>query len=287
MIGLGITGLGIILTLTSSFVTVPAGCRGVQVRFGKVQEDSLTEGFHVINPLNDVEILSVRVGKDEEKYAAETSDTQSVDIKVILNWRPKAENIATLYRDYGVNYQATLIPPAIRESIKAEIAKYKVTDLIAERPQIHHNVQQALNIWLQKYNIEVLEVGIADIDFSDKYDAAIETKQVQEQAALQKKYELDRTVIEAQMAAAKAKGDADSRIAEAKGTAEAVTLAAKAEAEALQIRGEAQATYNRKVAESLSPLLIQTEYLKKWDGQLPRYTLGNGSSTMLMLPQEK
>lgn len=28
MIGLGITGLGIILTLTSSFVTVPAGCRG-------------------------------------------------------------------------------------------------------------------------------------------------------------------------------------------------------------------------------------------------------------------
>lgn len=46
----------------------------------------------------------------------------------------------------------------------------------------------------------------------------------------------------------------------------------------------AQADYNRQVAQSLNELLIQTEYLKKWDGKLPVYTVGSNTTPMLMLP---
>jgi regulator of protease activity HflC (stomatin/prohibitin superfamily) len=286
-IGIGVAMLGLLLLFTSGFVIVDAGYRGVVVLFGNVDEKNcLREGFHWVNPFSSVVKMSARVEKDEEAHQAETSDTQSVTIKVITNWRPSGDVMASLYKNYGMEYATKIIPPAVRESVKAEVAKYKVTELINKRPEIHHNVQANINTWLNKYGLEVLEIAIGDIDFSDNYDKAIEAKQVQEQQALQKQYELQKTKTEAEMAAAKAKGEADSKIAEATGAAESVKLAAQAEADALKIRGEAQADFNRKVSESLSPLLIQAEYLKRWDGKLPVYTLGSGSSTMLMLPTD-
>lgn len=271
-------------TLAISMITViSAGHRGVMILFGDVQEKVLPEGFHIVNPFVSVVEMSARIEKDEEQQMAETSDTQSVVVSIITNWRPKADALAMLYKDYGLEYYKKIVTPAVRESVKAEVAKHKVTDLISKRPEIHEGVKTAINTWLNKYNLEVLEVGIGDIDFSEKYDAAIEAKQVQEQEALQKKYELEKTKTEAEMSVATAKGEADSRIERANGEAESLKLAARAEAEALSIRAEAQASFNRKVAESLSDLLIQSEYLKRWDGKLPVYTLGN-SPTMMMLP---
>jgi len=284
-IGAGIIGgIGTIMVSTASFVTVEQGHKGVVIFFGKVQEEVLGEGFHIINPLANVKQLSARIEKDEEICNCETSDTQSVSIKIITNWRPDGIKMAALYKDYGENYAQKILPPAVKESVKAEIAKYKVIDIVEKRSTIHANAQETINKWLNKYGLELLEIGITDIDFSDKYDKAIEEKQLQEQQSLQKKYELDKTVTEAQMAEAKAKGEADSQVAAARGAAESVKLAAQAEADALKIRGEAQAEYNKRVAESLSPLLIQLDYLKKWDGRLPVYTLGGNASPMIMIP---
>jgi hypothetical protein len=53
-------------------------------------------------------------------------------------------------------------------------------------------------------------------------------------------------------------------------------------AEALRLKGEAEAAYNAKVASSLTPVLIQQQYLSKWDGRLPVYALGGGAGTPLI-----
>ncbi len=280
-------GIGLLSTISSTFVVVDAGHRGVVTMLGEVKDTVLEEGLNFVNPLATVYEMSARVEKIEEAHTAETSDTQSVTVSVIINWRPEGDALASLYKNYGNEYFRKIIPPAAREAIKSEVAKYKVTDLIAKRPIIHKNVKDYVNEWLSKYNISVLEVAIGDIDFSEKYDAAIEAKQVQEQQALQKEYELQRVETEAKMAAAVAKGEADSAIAKALGQAESVKLEAQAQADALRIRGEAQADYNKKVAESLSHMLLQSDYLKKWDGKLPVYSLGESSNTMLMLPTGK
>ena len=47
--------------------------------------------------------------------------------------------------------------------------------------------------------------------------------------------------------------------------------AADGEAQALKIKGDAEAEYNRKIAASLSPLIVQQMMLDKWDGKLPIY----------------
>lgn len=277
----------VILGVCSTFTIINPGQRGIVVLFGKADPEALKSGFHFVNPFAKVVAMSEQVEKEQETHPAETSDTQSVQITILTNWRPQGDALSTLYSEYGDEYAKKIIPPAIREAVKAEVAKYKVTDLILNRPQIHKNVQATINTWLNRYHLEVLEVSIADIDFSQKYDDAIEAKQVQEQQALQKQYELQRTETEAKMAAAAAKGQAESQIERATGEAQSVKIAAQAEADALKIRAEAQAEYNKKVAESLNPLLIQSQYLKTWDGKLPTYMLGSGSQTMLMLPEGK
>jgi hypothetical protein len=52
----------------------------------------------------------------------------------------------------------------------------------------------------------------------------------------------------------------------------------------LRIRGAAEAEYNARVAQSLSPVLIQQQYLQKWNGQLPQYQLG-GSGPLSISPR--
>lgn len=42
-------------------------------------------------------------------------------------------------------------------------------------------------------------------------------------------------------------------------------------AKALKIKGDAEAEYNRKIAASLSPLIIDQNMIDKWDGKLPVY----------------
>jgi regulator of protease activity HflC (stomatin/prohibitin superfamily) len=276
-----------VLTIVASIATISPGHRGVQIIFSELTPLVLQEGWHMVNPFSTVHEISVRVEKDQETYTAETADTQSVQITIITNWKPDPDKMSTLFHTHGLNYAEKIIPPAIRECVKAEVSKHKVTDLIAKRPIIHDAINKTINEWLNKYHLQVLEVGVAEINFSDTYDHAIEAKQVQEQQALQKQYELQKTETEARMAEARARGEAQSRIEAARGDAESITISAKAEAEALRLKGEAQADFYKKVSDSLTPMMLQGEYLKKWDGKLPVYVLGSDSNQMISLPPIK
>jgi regulator of protease activity HflC (stomatin/prohibitin superfamily) len=265
----GITAFSCCLT------SVPAGHRGVVVVFGEVKPDSLTEGLHTVNPFAAVHEMSVQIERAQNHYTAETSDTQTVTVGVQINWRPDATAMPTLFRNYGLNFADKILNPAIQEAFKSEVAKHKVTDLVMQRPQISAAVKSTVAEWIARHHLVLVEMAVADIDFSEKYDAAIENKQVEEQKAAQKLYELKRTVTEAEMKAAEAKGHGDSTIVQA-----------RADAEALTIKGDAQAAYNRRVAESLTPLLVQRMQMEKWDGKLPVYQLASAPlMTMALEPK--
>jgi len=62
--------------------------------------------------------------------------------------------------------------------------------------------------------------------------------------------------------------------AEAKGKGDAALAEARGVADALRLKGEAEAAYNAKVAASLTSVLIQQQYLARWDGRLPQYSFG-------------
>ena len=43
----------------------------------------------------------------------------------------------------------------------------------------------------------------------------------------------------------------------------------------MQIKADAEAYYNRTIAASLSPLIVQEDWIEKWNGQLPTVSSGN------------
>lgn len=52
---------------------------------------------------------------------------------------------------------------------------------------------------------------------------------------------------------------------------------AEGDAKALKIKGDAEAEYNRKIAASLSPLIVQQMMIDKWNVTLPTFTGSNGT----------
>ena len=256
--------------------TIPSGHVGVVTLFGKVQDDVLPEGLHFANPLVAVESMSVQVQKDESKYEAATQDMQNVHVSMVMNFRLLPESARTVYQTIGVSYVQKVVHPAAQEVLKAETAKHKASEILHQRQQIKSDVQKTIATWLLKYGIELKEIAISNVTFDPEYARAIEQKQIQEQRAAQKEYELQQAQREAEIAAARAKGEADS-----------MREASKGKADSLKLEGEAQAEYNRKVGQSLTETLIQSEYLKRWDGKLPTYMLGSGAMPMISLPGGK
>ena len=67
---------------------------------------------------------------------------------------------------------------------------------------------------------------------------------------------------------------AENKVKEAEANAKIEIAKAQGEAQALRIKGDGEAYYNRVVAQSLSPLLVQQDAIDKWDGKLPTYSGG-------------
>jgi len=52
----------------------------------------------------------------------------------------------------------------------------------------------------------------------------------------------------------------------------------------VRIKGEAEAAYNARVAASPTPVLIQQQYLARWDGKLPQYAFGGNAVPFVQIP---
>jgi regulator of protease activity HflC (stomatin/prohibitin superfamily) len=258
----------------SVFRVIDAGHVGVKVLFGQVDPRPLREGLNVVwNPLYDVVVMDTRVRKHSAKYDAASKDLQAVHVEMVLNYRLNPERAPDVYRSIGLGYSAVIIDPAAQEVLKANTATHNAAEILVRRQAIKGDVQKELTAWLGKYGIELREAVLANIRFDAAYEKAVEAKQIEEQKAEQKRYELVQAQRQAEIAAAEAKGKGDAAREEARGVAEA-----------LRLRGEAEATYNARVAASLTPTLIQQQYLSRWDGKLPQYTMGGNAVPFVQLP---
>ncbi|WP_080056757.1 SPFH domain-containing protein [Spirosoma aerolatum] len=75
-----------------------------------------------------------------------------------------------------------------------------------------------------------------------------------------------------------------NQIAAEKASAEIAVTKANGIARAKIIEAEAEARANELKQKTLTPLLVQQEWIKKWNGQLPTTQLGSGTSTLIQLP---
>jgi regulator of protease activity HflC (stomatin/prohibitin superfamily) len=99
---------------------------------------------------------------------------------------------------------------------------------------------------LDPYELEVVDVFITNLGFSEQYSQAIEEKQKQVQDALRAEAKVRQVEAEAKQRIAQARGEASANIARAQGDAKANKLRQK----------------------SLTPLLVQQQAIEKLNPQV-------------------
>ena len=120
---IGIIGGVVVFTLGvifSSFTIISAGHTGVQVTFGEVNMNPLSEGVHFVNPLSSIKDVDVRLQKAELKGAsAGTKDLQQVHTDIVVQYRLNASKVPHIYKEFGLNVDDKVLGPGINEAFKS------------------------------------------------------------------------------------------------------------------------------------------------------------------------
>ena len=195
---------------------------------------------------------------DYEPFTVTTRDaaifTMDPTMAYFLN-RSKAVDVFFKYRrplrDIEDGYMRTVIYDAYRITANG----YTSDELMANRAKFESEVRQMLDSTLTVEGFTVTEF----------------TSQITPPESL-------RQMIEAKNAAVQAALKAENEVKEAEANAKIAVAKAEGEARAMKIKADAEAYYNRTIAASLSPLIVQEDWIEKWDGKLPQV---QGSEKMM------
>ncbi len=208
---LGLIIGGIILFLILNPVAIiNAGQRGVVLQFGKVVR-TMDEGLNFRTPfVESVVTMDVKTQKHEAKANSASKDLQTINATVAVNYSLNPSLVGDIYKTIGKNYEATVIDPAIQESIKAATAQYTAEQLITLRADVRDIMEKHIVERLSKRGIVIEAVNIVNFDFTDSFDKAIEAKVVAEQDALAAVNKLKQVKTEAEQQIAKAEAQAET-----------------------------------------------------------------------------
>ncbi len=275
-IGSGVAVVVILVGLVGGmFTTIPAGHRGVVIRFSAVTGTVLEEGLQVKLPILDsVVMMSIQTQKYEVPSTAVTKDLQDVSTTIALNWKLDPSMADEVYRTLGTDFINRIAAPAVQEIIKQITAQYDAEDLILRREEVRNEIFESLSVRLAERGIIAEMLSITNFTFSATFTAAIEAKVAAEQAVLEAENKLERVKVEAQQAEAEAQGFANARIAEAQGEAEYISLVTAA-----------QVAANDAIAASLSPEILQYILLDRLGDDIKVMVIPSGQGLDLVLPE--
>lgn len=242
-----VIGFFVLLLLFATFKTVPAGHRAVVFNNVSGGLSVRGEGLTVLVPfMQALTMYDVRTAtytmsrmanegqiRGDDSVQALTSDGQEVAVDVSILYHPDPLKIDRLHREIGPDYEAKIVRPSGRSVTRTSVSKYAVIDVYGnKRSEIQNEVQAELKALFDKSYLILDSLLVRNVDFSTEFKKAIELKQIAQQEAERKKYELEKEKIEKDRKIIAAEGDAD----------------------AIRLRGEAL---------SRNPALIQYEYVQK------------------------
>jgi len=259
---IGIVALIVIIVLWNGFVTVPEGHIGLVLRFSAVK-GQLAPGLHLLIPFVDkVETMNIREQKYEFKAETFSKQQQNVYIDLAVIYSLNKDSIEETYKTIGTleDVEAKIVRPMANQIIKSIIPEYDTIKVHTNRQEIRDKTVKKLNEAMNRGSITAdgadvptvgvvfHEVNLVNIEFSDEYTNAIEEKQVAEQKV---------------------------------GKAQLEKLEAEERKQIAKINAEAKKIEQELVNASLTPAIIQSRWIEKWNGVLPSVMSGDSSGLIL------
>jgi regulator of protease activity HflC (stomatin/prohibitin superfamily) len=264
--------VGLILAIlvgVSSCERIDAGHVGVKVNLygsGKGISD-VTEctGIVFYNPMSTKiyefpTFIQHKEYKDENSFIVNSKDGSEFSVSPIMNYSVQREKVPAIFSKYRRSLpeiEEGFLKTAVYDAFRLAANKYTADGLISNREIFEVEVRRILISQLAQEGF-VLNQFTSNLIYPESFKRAINAKNNAVQSALMAENKVKQSEAEAKIKVAKAKGDA-----------EALLTNARAEAESNKLRQQ-----------TLTPLLIQQQWIEKWRGNVPTTQLGGNTSVM-------
>jgi regulator of protease activity HflC (stomatin/prohibitin superfamily) len=256
----GIVGLFLMIFLLKSCERIDAGHVGVKVNlYGDnkgVSDVTEVTGMVFFNPVTHSiyefpTFIQHKEYTGDNSFVVNSKDGSEFHVSPIINYSVQREKVPSIFAKYRRSLdqiEEGFLKTSVFDAFRLATNKYTADELIGNRQAYEIEVRKILEGQLLAEGF-VVNQFTSNLVYPETFKAAIEAKNNAVQAALMAENKVKTAEAEAKI-----------KIATAEGNAQAMLTSAKAEAEA-----------NRMKQQTLTPLLLQLEYINKWDGKLPVY----------------
>jgi len=219
-IGLVVIALGF---LTSCIKQIDAGQIGVKSLFGKVQDDVLTSGLTLINPLVEVKTIDIKTQNytmsgvhNEGDVAGDdairvlTADGLEVVIDLTVLYHVLPTDAPRIVRETGLDYKDKIVRPVTRTKIRDNAVYYTAVDLYSvKRDEFQSRIVKTIEDNFKQRGLVLEQLLIRNITLPTSVKGSIEEKIKAEQDAQKMEFVLQKEKQEAERKRVEAQGIAD------------------------------------------------------------------------------
>ena len=220
VIGLVIVAVGLLLSI---FKVIEPGKVGVQTLFGKVQDNVLESGLHIINPLVEITTFDIQtqtytmsaVSNEGQKEGDDairvlSSDGLEVTIDLSVLYKVTADRAPFILQNIGENYLDKIVRPVSRTAIRDNAVNYAAVDLYStKRQEFQDKINRYITANFAKRGLELQQILVRNITLPASVRASIESKINAEQDAQKMQFVLQKERQEAERKRVEAQGIAD------------------------------------------------------------------------------
>ena len=256
----GVIGFFLLVFLFMSCERIDAGHVGVKVnQYGDnkgVSDVVEVTGMVFYNPITHSiyefpTFIQHKEYTGDNSFVVNSKDGSEFHVSPIINYSVQREKVPSIFAKYRRSLdqiEEGFLKTAVFDAFRLATNKYTADELIGNRQAYEIEVRKILENQLLREGF-IVNQFTSNLVYPETFKAAIEAKNNAVQAALRAENEVKTAEAQAKI-----------KVATAEGNAQAMLTSAKAEAEA-----------NRMKQQTLTPLLLQLEYINKWDGKLPVY----------------
>lgn len=210
-----------------------------------------------------VEFPTYTQSVDYEPFVVTTRDAAEFKVDPKLNYHVNSKMVPQIYRQYRkplAEIEQQFMRNTIYDAYRIVANSFSSDSVMSNRERFEDRIQTILTKNLSK-----------DGFVYDQLTSAITPP------------ESLRQMIDEKNASIQARLKAENQAKQADAEAKVKVATATGEAQALLVRAKAESEANRLRQQSLTPLLVQQQWIQKWDGKLPTTQAGGNSSFMLPL----
>ena len=213
--------VALFIALLQCFTVIPAGHTGVIDFLGYVSDNTLKPGVNIVNPMANVEKMSIKTQEIKELMNVPSEEGLGVDLEISLLFKLNPQKANEIYKTVGPNYVEIILVPQFRSVVRGVTARYEAKALYtASREKLAGEIVDELENLVGPRGITIEQAPLRQITLPPGLFKSIEEKMQAEQESQRMAFILRKEEQEADRKRIEAKGIADFQEIVSKGISE-------------------------------------------------------------------